>query len=70
MSNWTPGPIVELMVTRRMYVPLLVCGLAARTLSTKARTFSTILSPVNEALPTGPCTLAPASTRYSTLPPL
>src|SRR5438105_1077908 len=52
------------------YLPFAAAGLALITLVITVLAFSISLSGVNEILPTGTCTSAVLSVRYSTLPAL
>jgi len=51
-SSLTPGPMVELIDTFLMKVPLAPLGLARLIADTRALTLAVIASSLNEALPT------------------
>ena len=54
-SSFTPGPMVELIDTFLMKVPLAPLGFARLIAVTSARTLAAIASSLNEALPTPAC---------------
>src|SRR5208282_2799319 len=65
-----PGPIVEVSVTRLMYLPLAAAGLALTMAASSAWAFSAIFGASNSALPMGEWMMAVLSSRNSTLPAL
>ena len=65
-----PGPMVELKVMPRMYLPLAADGFARTTLLMTVVALSISFWGANESLPTGTCTSAVLSVRNSTLPAL